>query len=96
MLGEKRRGSKARRDGESRDLSLEVVYDYDSPLHISGSTWRSGCTREGARLDNSLARIHQREKADLSHTHTRSVAYTILRRVSVKAFETAVRDLTRL
>lgn len=27
-------------EGESQDLSLEMVYDYDGPLHISRSTCR--------------------------------------------------------
>lgn len=40
--------------GESRDSSLEVVYDYDSPLHISGSTWRSCSRRERKQRSDAL------------------------------------------
>lgn len=43
-----------KRKGESRVSSLEVVYDYDSPLHISGSTWRSCSGRERKQRCDAL------------------------------------------
>lgn len=81
-----------KRKGESRVSSLEVVYDYDSPLHISGLAKLLWAREKAAvRRATTISRACDGHVCVIgNHLHT------ILLSVSVKALETTVRDLTRL
>lgn len=50
--------------------SVELVYDYDSPLHISGSTLEAGSERERGRERATTISLCSRSCANLSDDFT--------------------------